>query len=107
MGTHTPSPVTAAKVITDKVLMRDGNVSLIVIDWKGEYVQYIPSATVIRKLSNIWDIPGDSPREKALTATEMIREMSRDVIDISPLRPFSSLEFWSRSTGRGFRRQKE
>jgi DNA helicase HerA-like ATPase len=84
LGPTGSGKTTAAKVIADKVLMRDGNVSLIVIDWKGEYVQYIPSATVIRKLSNIWDIPGDSPREKALTATEMIREMSRDVIDISP-----------------------
>jgi predicted nucleic acid-binding protein len=56
--------------------------SLIIIDWKGEYAS-LPMATVIRKV-DFWNIPGESPREKALAAVEMLREISRDVVEITP-----------------------
>jgi hypothetical protein len=74
----------AVKVIIEKVLRNSPKTSLTVIDWKGEYVSYFPRATVIRKI-DIWkEIPGENPREKALNAVEMIREMSRDVVEITP-----------------------
>jgi hypothetical protein len=74
----------AVKAIIEKVLRNSPKTSLTVIDWKGEYVSYFPRATVIRKI-DIWkEIPGENPREKALNAVEMIREMSRDVVEITP-----------------------
>jgi energy-coupling factor transporter ATP-binding protein EcfA2 len=83
LGPTGSGKTTVAKVIANKVLTKD-NVSLIVIDWKGEYVQHLPDATIVRKIANIWDVPGDNPQERALVAAELIREAARDVIDISP-----------------------
>jgi energy-coupling factor transporter ATP-binding protein EcfA2 len=84
LGPTGSGKTTVAKVIADKVfkLMRD-DVSLIVIDWKGEYAEYFPNATLVRKLT-IWNVPGDNPQERALVAVELLREAARDVIDISP-----------------------
>jgi len=74
----------AAKAIIAKVLTSSPKTSLTVIDWKGEYTSFLPGATIIRKIPCLWDVPGESPREKALAATELIREMSKDVVEITP-----------------------
>jgi energy-coupling factor transporter ATP-binding protein EcfA2 len=84
LGPTGSGKTTVAKAIIEKALRSGSAEQVVVIDWKGEYVQYLPMATVIRKIDNIWAIPGDHPRERALVATEMIREMGKDVIDISP-----------------------
>jgi hypothetical protein len=74
----------AAKAIIAKAMKSLKSPTIIVIDWKGEYSQFMPTATVIKKIQNVWDVPGESAREKALLAVELIREMGRDVIDITP-----------------------
>jgi hypothetical protein len=74
----------AAKAIIAKVLTSSPKTSLTVIDWKGEYTLFLPGATIIRKIPCLWDVPGESPREKALAATELIREMSKDIVEITP-----------------------
>jgi DNA polymerase III delta prime subunit len=74
----------AAKAIIAKAMESLKSPTVVVIDWKGEYSQFLPTATIVRKVPNIWDVPGDSPREKALAATELIREMSKDVVEITP-----------------------
>jgi hypothetical protein len=38
----------------------DRGVSVVVIDWKGEYSQRIRGATIVRKIRNVWDVPGES-----------------------------------------------
>ena len=83
LGPTGSGKTTVAKAIIAKVLAKSPKTSLIIIDWKGEYTS-LPMATVIRKIDNIWNVPGDSPREKALVALEMLREISRDVVEISP-----------------------
>jgi hypothetical protein len=79
----------------------DRGVSVVVIDWKGEYSQRIRGATVIRKIRNVWDVPGESAREKALVAVELIREMGRDVIDITPPSSLLLLKVLVEEYGRG------
>jgi energy-coupling factor transporter ATP-binding protein EcfA2 len=73
---------TIAKRILEMVTKR--NVRVTIIDWKGEYKEFIPGATIVRKIDNIWDVPGESAKEKALLAVELVREMSKDVIEITP-----------------------
>jgi DNA segregation ATPase FtsK/SpoIIIE-like protein len=82
LGPTGSGKTTVAKAIIAKVLADSPKTSLIIIDWKGEYT--LANATVIRKIPNVWNVPGDSPREKALMATEMIREMGKDVVEITP-----------------------
>jgi hypothetical protein len=48
---------------------------------RGEYTD-IKNATVIRK-TNPWDVGGRSSAEKAVIAVEMLREVTRDIADIS------------------------
>ena len=62
----------------------DRGVKVVVVDWKGEYAARIAGATIIRKIQNIWDVPGSTPRERALIAVELIREMARDVVEVTP-----------------------
>jgi GTPase SAR1 family protein len=57
-------------------------VKVTILDWKGEYVDYIRGATVIRK-TNLWDVGGRSSAEKAVIALEMLREVTRDIADVS------------------------
>jgi energy-coupling factor transporter ATP-binding protein EcfA2 len=81
LGPTGSGKTTVVKAIIAKVL-RTTNTKVVVIDWKGEY--FLPGATIIRKI-DIWkEIPGDTPKERALNAVEMLREMSRDVIEITP-----------------------
>jgi energy-coupling factor transporter ATP-binding protein EcfA2 len=82
LGPTGSGKTTVAKTILEKTV-KEGK-SAVIIDWKGEYVQFLPTATVVRKIDNIWNVPGDSPREKALVAVELIREMSKDTVEISP-----------------------
>jgi energy-coupling factor transporter ATP-binding protein EcfA2 len=82
LGPTGSGKTTVAKAIIAKVLAKSPKTSLIIIDWKGEYTS-LPMATVIRKV-DFWNIPAESPREKALVALEMLREISRDVVEISP-----------------------
>jgi hypothetical protein len=49
---------------------------------RGEYVDYVRGATIIRKI-NIWDIGGRNPAEKAAVAVELLREVTRDIADVS------------------------
>ena len=84
LGPTGSGKTTVAKAIIEKALRSKSVEQVIIIDWKGEYSQWVKGATIVRKLRNVWDIPGDNPREKALMATELIREMGRDVIDITP-----------------------
>ena len=81
LGPTGSGKTTVAKAIANKVLSRGSK--LMIIDWKGEYAPLFPGATIIRKV-DFWDVPGESPREKALIATEMLREISRDVVEITP-----------------------
>jgi energy-coupling factor transporter ATP-binding protein EcfA2 len=82
LGPTGSGKTTVAKTVLQRAL-REGK-SAVIIDWKGEYAQLLPNATIIRKIPNIWDVPGDSAREKALVAVELIREMSKDTVEISP-----------------------
>jgi energy-coupling factor transporter ATP-binding protein EcfA2 len=84
LGPTGSGKTTVAKAIIAKALMKSPNIQLIIIDWKGEYSPFLKGATVIRKIDNIWkNIPGNSPREKALIAIELLREMSKDVVEIT------------------------
>jgi DNA segregation ATPase FtsK/SpoIIIE-like protein len=81
LGPTGSGKTTVAKSIIEKALRSAKDIKVIIIDWKGEYL--FPGATIIRKLT-VWDVPGDSPRERALMATEMIREISKDVVEVTP-----------------------
>jgi heme/copper-type cytochrome/quinol oxidase subunit 2 len=69
----------AKKVIAMAVSRR---VKVTILDWKGEYVDYVRGATVIRK-TNLWDVGGRNSAEKAVIAVEMLREVTRDIADVS------------------------
>ena len=79
----------------------DRGVKVVVVDWKGEYVARIVGATIIRKIRNVWDVPGSTPREKALTAVELIREMGRDVVEVTPPSSLLLLKVLVEEYGRG------
>jgi hypothetical protein len=49
---------------------------------RGEYTDYVKNATVIRKI-NVWDVGGRNPAEKAAVAVELLREVTRDIADVS------------------------
>jgi hypothetical protein len=49
---------------------------------RGEYVDYVRGATIIRKI-NVWDVGGRNPAEKAAVAVELLREVTRDIADVS------------------------
>jgi energy-coupling factor transporter ATP-binding protein EcfA2 len=57
-------------------------VKVTILDWKGEY-RSLTDATVIRRI-NVWDVGGRNPAERAVIAVELLREVTRDVADISP-----------------------
>ncbi|MEM2234059.1 MAG: hypothetical protein QXP81_11040 [Nitrososphaerota archaeon] len=57
-------------------------VKTIIVDWKGEYTSHIQGATIVKKI-NPWDVGGRTPRERAAIAVEMLREIMRDVVDVS------------------------
>jgi hypothetical protein len=57
-------------------------VKVAVLDWKGEYVGFVKGATVVRKV-NPWDVGGRSAKEKAAIAVELLREITRDIADVS------------------------
>jgi DNA helicase HerA-like ATPase len=82
LGPTGSGKTTVAKAIIEKTV-KEGK-SAVIIDWKGEYVQFLPTATVVRKIDNIWNVPGETAKEKALAATELLREMSKDVVEITP-----------------------
>jgi energy-coupling factor transporter ATP-binding protein EcfA2 len=71
---------TIAKKISEMAVKR--NVRVTIIDWKGEYVNYVRDATIVRKI-NVWDVGGRSPAERAVIAVELLREVTRDIADIS------------------------
>ncbi len=60
----------------------DGQVIPVVPAQKGEYVDYVRGATVIRKM-NPWDVGGRNAAEKAVIAVELLREITRDIADVS------------------------
>jgi hypothetical protein len=82
LGPTGSGKTTVAKTILEKTV-KEGK-SAVIIDWKGEYVQFLPTATVVRKIDNIWNVPGETAKEKALAAIELLREMSKDVVEITP-----------------------
>jgi GTPase SAR1 family protein len=82
LGPTGSGKTTVAKTVLEKAV-KEGKPAVI-IDWKGEYAQFISGATIIRKIDNVWNVPGESAREKALVAVELIREMSRDTVEITP-----------------------
>jgi hypothetical protein len=49
---------------------------------KGEYVDFVKDATIIRKI-NLWDVGGRNAAEKAAVAVELLREVTRDIADVS------------------------
>ncbi len=49
---------------------------------RGEYVNFAEGASVVRKI-NPWDVGGRSAKEKATMAIEMLREITRDIADVS------------------------
>jgi hypothetical protein len=49
---------------------------------RGEYVDYVRGATIIRKI-NVWDVGGRNPAEKAAVTVELLREVTRDIADVS------------------------
>jgi KaiC/GvpD/RAD55 family RecA-like ATPase len=71
---------TIAKRIVEMAAKRDVRVTI--LDWKGEYASYVKNAVVVRKI-NIWDNGGRTPTEKAVIAVEMLREITRDIADVS------------------------
>jgi GTPase SAR1 family protein len=78
-------PTGAGKTTIAKDVIRRAvgkGVKVKILDWKGEYVDYIRGATVIRK-TNLWDVGGRSSAEKAVIAVEMLREVTRDIADVS------------------------
>ncbi len=76
-------------------------ISIVVIDWKGEYPQRVKGATIVKKIPNVWDVPGSTPREKALLAVELIREMGRDVVEVTPPSSLLLLKVLVDEYGRG------
>jgi hypothetical protein len=49
---------------------------------RGEYIDHVRGATVVRKI-NVWDVGGRNPAEKAAVAVELLREVTRDIADVS------------------------
>jgi hypothetical protein len=83
LGPTGSGKTSAAKAIIDKVLRSaKPTVKVAILDWKGEY-RSLPDATIIRKV-NLWDLKGRSPAEKAAIAVELLREVTRDIADVSP-----------------------
>jgi len=80
LGPTGSGKTTIAKRIVEMAAKR--NVRVTIIDWKGEYVNYVRDATIVRKI-NVWDVGGRSPAERAVIAVELLREVTRDVADIS------------------------
>jgi GTPase SAR1 family protein len=80
LGSTGAGKTTIAKKLIEMAIKRDVRVTI--LDWKGEYVDYIRGATVIRK-TNLWDVGGRSSAEKAVIAVEMLREVTRDIADVS------------------------
>jgi GTPase SAR1 family protein len=80
LGPTGAGKTTIAKKIIEVAVRR--NVRVTILDWKGEYVDYVSGATVIRK-TNLWDVGGRSSAEKAVIAVEMLREVTRDIADVS------------------------
>jgi hypothetical protein len=78
-------PTGAGKTTVAKDVIRRAvgkGVKVTILDWKGEYVDYVRGATVIRK-TNLWDVGGRNSAEKAVIAVEMLREVTRDIADVS------------------------
>jgi hypothetical protein len=80
LGPTGAGKTTIAKKVVEMAVRR--NVRVTILDWKGEYVDYIRGATVIRK-TNLWDVGGRGSAEKAVIAVEMLREVTRDIADVS------------------------
>jgi hypothetical protein len=80
LGPTGAGKTTIAKKVIEMAVRR--NVKVTILDWKGEYVDYVRGATVIRK-TNLWDVGGRSSAEKAVIAVEMLREVTRDIADVS------------------------
>jgi hypothetical protein len=49
---------------------------------RGEYIDHVRGATIIRKI-NVWDVGGRNQAEKAAVAVELLREVTRDIADVS------------------------
>jgi GTPase SAR1 family protein len=80
LGPTGAGKTTIAKKVIEMTIKR--SVRVTILDWKGEYVDYVRGATVIRK-TNLWDVGGRSSAEKAVIAVEMLREVTRDIADVS------------------------
>jgi energy-coupling factor transporter ATP-binding protein EcfA2 len=80
LGPTGAGKTTIAKKVIEMAIKRDVRVTI--LDWKGEYADYVRGATVIRK-TNLWDVGGRSSAEKAVIAVEMLREVTRDIADVS------------------------
>jgi hypothetical protein len=80
LGPKGAGKTTIAKKVIEMAIKR--GVRVTILDWKGEYVDYIRGATVIRK-TNLWGVGGRSSAEKAVIAVEMLREVTRDIADVS------------------------
>jgi energy-coupling factor transporter ATP-binding protein EcfA2 len=80
LGPTGAGKTTIAKKVIEVAVRR--NVKVTILDWKGEYVDYVRGATVIRK-TNLWDVGGRGSAEKAVIAVEMLREVTRDIADVS------------------------
>jgi energy-coupling factor transporter ATP-binding protein EcfA2 len=83
LGPTGSGKTSAAKTIIG-ILLRSTKptVKVTILDWKGEY-RSLTDATVIRRI-NVWDVGGRNPAERAVIAVELLREVTRDVADISP-----------------------
>ncbi len=82
LGPTGSGKTSVAKAIIEKVLRSaKPTVKVTILDWKGEY-RSLPDATVIRKI-NVWDVGGRTPAERAVIAVELLREVTRDIADIS------------------------
>jgi hypothetical protein len=79
LGPTGSGKTTIAKRVVEMAAKR--NVRVTILDWKGEYVN-VRGATIVRKI-NVWDVGGRNPAEKAVIAVELLREVTRDVADIS------------------------
>jgi hypothetical protein len=80
LGSTGSGKTTIAKDIVRRAVGE--NVKVTILDWKGEYVDYVRGATVIRR-TNLWDVGGRNSAEKAVIAVEMLREVTRDIADVS------------------------
>jgi energy-coupling factor transporter ATP-binding protein EcfA2 len=80
LGPTGAGKTTIAKKLIEMAIKRD--VKVTILDWKGEYVDYVRGATMIRKI-NVWDVGGRNPAEKAVVAIELLREVTRDIADVS------------------------